>query len=156
MRWGKMEMGVKVWERRLGRRIKGEGDEIEPSALRQCIIWRFHLLASIRGGCCAIKEVSEVCVPVCAYMCVWVHVCVLRVSRVVQCLIEQDGGSPPLIPLHFIGLDGPSYNCIRALSPPSPSLTPSFPTAVTTCHSPTHMKHTRRTSAKANFLKLHW
>lgn len=26
-------------------------------------------------------------------------------------------GSPALIPLHFIGLDGPSYNCIRAPSP---------------------------------------
>lgn len=41
------------------------GDEIDSSALRQCIIWRFHLLASIRGGCYAIKGVSEVCVPVC-------------------------------------------------------------------------------------------
>lgn len=47
-------------------RGKAERDEIEPSALRQCIIWRFHLLASIRGGGCAIKGVSEVCVPVCA------------------------------------------------------------------------------------------
>lgn len=45
------------------------GDEIEPSALRQCIIWRFHLLASIRGGCDAIKGVSEVCVPVCPCEC---------------------------------------------------------------------------------------
>lgn len=50
------------------------GDEIEPSALRQCIIWRFHLLASIRGGCCAIKGVSNVCVPV--YVCVGTPTCV--------------------------------------------------------------------------------
>lgn len=53
---------------------KGSGDEIEPSALRQCIIWRFHLLASIRGGRYAIKGVSEVCVPVCA--CVSMPTCV--------------------------------------------------------------------------------
>lgn len=63
-------------------RVKSEkdkgsvGDEIEPSALRQCIIWRFHLLASIRGGCCAIKGVSEVCVPV--YVCVCMPTCVLK------------------------------------------------------------------------------
>lgn len=74
---------------------EGEGGEIEPSALRQCIIWRFHSLASIRGGCCAIKGVSRVCVPVCGCMWVFLHVCVLRVTRVVQCLIEQDGA--PLI-----------------------------------------------------------
>lgn len=87
-----METGVKVREGRL-RRISGEGGggEIEPSALRQCIIWRFHLLASIRGGCYAIKGVSEVCVPVCVRVCEYAYVCVLRVSRVVQCLIEQDG-----------------------------------------------------------------
>ena len=68
-----METGVKVGEGRQ-RRIWGEGDEIEPSALRQCIIWRFHLPASIRGGCYAIKGVSEVCVPVCA--CVSTPTCV--------------------------------------------------------------------------------
>lgn len=66
-----METGVKVRE---GRLRGGVWDEIEPSALRQCIIWRFHLLASIRGGCCAIKGVSRVCVSVCAYMCVCLHV----------------------------------------------------------------------------------
>ena len=31
-------------------------------------------------------------------------------------------GSPALIPLHFIGLDGPSYNCIRALPTSIPPL----------------------------------
>lgn len=54
---------------------KERGDEIEPSALRQCIIWRFHLLASIRGGCCAIKGVSEVCGPVCAHVSMPTCVC---------------------------------------------------------------------------------
>lgn len=60
----------------------------------------------------------------CVYLCVPVrarpHVCVWRARGVVQCLIEQDGAPPALIPLHFIGLDGPSYNCIRALSPSIP------------------------------------
>lgn len=53
-------------------------------------------------------------------------------------------GYPALIPLHFIGLDGPSYNCIKALPPPTPTLSASFSTAVTTCHSPTHGKHQER------------
>lgn len=53
----------------------------------------------------------------------------------VQCLIEQDGAPPALIPLHFIGLDGPSYNCIRALPPPSLNLPASFSATLTTCHS---------------------
>lgn len=48
-------------------------DESEASALRQCIIWQFHLLASIRGGSYAIKGVSGVCVPVR----VWAVTCVL-------------------------------------------------------------------------------
>lgn len=84
---GRWKQGLKCEKGRL----RGVWDEIEPSALRQCIIWRFHLLASIRGGCCAIKGVSRVC----ACMCACLHVWVLRVSRVVRCLIEQDGA--PLI-----------------------------------------------------------
>lgn len=54
----------------------------------------------------------------------------------VQCLIEQDEAPPALIHLHFIGLDGLSYNCIRALTrltlPSTPS--PSLSTTETTCH----------------------
>ncbi|MED6289342.1 hypothetical protein CHARACLAT_001840 [Characodon lateralis] len=91
-------------------------DEIKSSALRQCIIWQFHLLASISGGCCAVKEVSEV-VCTCVRVCEDAHMCVSGVSRVVQCLIEQDGAPPSLILLHFIRLDDLSYNCIRGLTP---------------------------------------
>lgn len=34
--------------------------------------------------------------------------------RVLHCFIEQDGAPPALIPLLFIGLDGPGSNCIKA------------------------------------------
>lgn len=85
----------------------------------------------------------------CVYLCQCVpsRVCF---RRVLQCFIEQDGAPPALIPLLFIGLDGPCSNCIRAplhrpLPPPQPYPRPrtSLFTVLTTCQY-RHVKNTRR------------
>ncbi len=83
----------------------------------------------------------------CVYLCV-------RCGRAYMCVFQElvewssvlltGWGSPTLIPLHFIGLDSPSYNCIKALSPPSPTVSPSSCIAVTTCPSPAHVENTSR------------
>lgn len=67
-------------------------------------------------------------------------------------------GSPALIPLHFIGLDGPSYNCIRALPPSIPHSVSIFLHSsdhVTPQHTWKTPGETRRTSTEANFLHSH-
>lgn len=79
--------------------------------------------------------------------CVYLRECVpscVCFRRVLHGFIEQDGAPPALIPLLFIGLDGPSSNCIK---PPPASPEPprtSLSTVLTTCHSPTRGKHQAR------------
>lgn len=54
----------------------------------------------------------------CVYLCECVpsRVCF---RRVLHCFTEQDGAPPALIPLLFIGYDGPSSNCIKPPPPPT-------------------------------------
>lgn len=80
--------------------------------------------------------------------CVYLCECVLsRVCfrRVLHYFIEQDGAPSPLIPLLFIGLDGPSSNCIKAPLPRYVTLHRADYMSI-----PTHGKHqARRSSAES-------